>query len=65
MLYNDTTKDAFAEGHVIFQDPEDVIHAERMSLNTVTKRGTIEKGRVFVKNGNFYMTGNEIEKTGE
>jgi LPS-assembly protein len=65
VLYNDTTKDAFAEGHVIFQDLEDVIHAERMSFNTVTKRGTIEKGTVYVKKGNFYMTGNEIEKTGE
>jgi LPS-assembly protein len=65
VLYNDTTKDAFAEGHVIFQDLEDVVHAERMSINTVTKRGTIEKGRVFVKSGNFYVTGNEIEKTGE
>lgn len=65
VLYNDATKDAFAEGHVIFQDTEDVVHAERMSINTVTKRGTIENGRVFVKSGNFYMTGNEIEKTGE
>ena len=65
VLYNDTTKDAFAEGHVIFQDLEDVVHAERMSINTVTKRGTIEKGTVFVKKANFYVTGNEIEKTGE
>ena len=65
VLYNDTTKDAFAEGHVIFQDLEDVVHAEKMSLNTVTKRGTIEHGRVFVKKGNFYMTGDEIDKTGE
>jgi LPS-assembly protein len=65
VLYNDATKDAFAEGHVIFQDAEDVVHAERMSINTVTKRGTIEKGRIFVKSGNFYVTGNEIEKTGE
>jgi len=65
VIYNDTTKDAFAEGHVIFQDLEDVVHAERMSFNTVTKRGTIENGRVFVKKGNFYMTGKEVEKTGD
>ena len=32
ILYNDTTKDAFAEGHVVFQDQGDVIHAEKMSL---------------------------------
>ena len=65
VLYNDTTKDAFAEGHVVFQDQGDVIHAERMSLNMVTQRGTIEKGQVFMKTGNFSMNGNEIEKTGE
>ena len=65
VLYNDTTKDAFAEGHVVFQDLGDVIHAQRMSLNMVTQRGTIEEGQVFVKTGNFSVNGNEIEKTGE
>lgn len=64
VLYNDATKDAFAEGHVVFQEGEDVIHAERMSLNTTTQRGTIEKGQIFIKTGNFYVNGNEIEKTG-
>ena len=65
VLFNDTTKDAFAEGHVIFQDQGDVVHAEKMSLNLVTKRGTIEKGRIFVKTGNFFLDGDEIDKTGE
>jgi LPS-assembly protein len=65
VLYNDTTKDAFAEGHVIFQDQGDVIHAEKMSLNLITKRGHIEKGRIFVKTGNFFLNGDDIEKTGE
>ena len=64
-LFNDTTKDAFAEGHVVFQDAEDVVHGERMSLNLVTNRGTIENGTVFIKKGNFFLTGEEIEKTGE
>lgn len=65
VLFNDTTKEAFAEGHVIFRDQEDTIEAEKMSYNLVTERGTIEKGKVFVKSGNFYLSGNEIEKTGE
>ena len=64
-IFNDTTKDAFAEGHAVFQDEEDVIQGERISLNLVTSRGTIEKGRIFIKKGNFFLTGNEIEKTGE
>jgi LPS-assembly protein len=65
VLFNDTTQDAFAEGHAVFQDQEDVINGERISLNLTTNRGTIENGRVFVKKGNFFLTGNEIEKTGE
>ncbi|MGD0230469.1 MAG: putative LPS assembly protein LptD, partial [Syntrophorhabdales bacterium] len=65
VLYNETTQDTFAEGHVIFEDLGDVVHAERMSLNLVTQRGTIEKGQIFVKTGNFFMIGKEIEKTGE
>lgn len=65
VLFNDTTKDAFAEGHVVFQDQEDEVRGERVSLNLTTNRGTIENGRVFVKKGNFFLTGNEIEKTGE
>ncbi len=65
VIYNDTTQDAFAEGHVLFQDPGDVIHAERMSLNMVTQRGTIENGQVFMKANNFTMNGKEIEKVGE
>jgi len=65
VLYNDVTKDAFAEGHVVFQDQFDTVNAERMSLNMTTQKGTIENGRVFTKAGNFYMNGKEIEKIGE
>ena len=50
---------------MVFQDQGDVIHAERMSLNMATQRGTIENGQVFMKTANFFMNGNEIEKTGE
>ena len=57
--------DAFAEGHVTFEDQSDTIYAEKMSINLVTQKGTIENGRVFTRMGHFYMTGREIEKTGE
>ncbi len=65
VLFNDATKDAYAEGNVVFQDEEDVIYADKISLNFETKLGTIERGRIFIKKGNFYVTGEEIEKTGE
>jgi LPS-assembly protein len=63
--FNDTTKDAFAEGHVVLRDQGDVVEAERVTVNLVTQQGTVEKGRIFVTQGNFSMTGDEIRKTGE
>ncbi len=63
--YNKTTSDVLAEGHVVFQDQEDVIHCERISLNLLTKTGTIEKGNIFIKQGNFHIAGEEIDKVGE
>jgi LPS-assembly protein len=62
---DDNTKDAFAEGHVVFQDQGDVVNAEKMTYNLDTAKGTIEQGKIFVKNGNFYLSGDEMEKTGE
>ena len=63
--YNKNTSDVFAEGHVVFRDQEDVVHCERISLNLLTKTGTIEKGNIFIKQGNFHIVGEEIEKVGE
>jgi LPS-assembly protein len=65
VLLDDNTKDAFAEGHVVFQDQGDVVNAEKMTYNLTTAKGTIEHGKIFVKNGNFYLSGDEMEKTGE
>lgn len=36
-----------------------------MTLNLVTQQGTLEKGDIYVKQGNFYILGDEINKTGE
>ena len=65
VLLDDNTKDAFAEGNVVFQDQGDTINAEKMTYNLATAKGTIEHGKIFVKNGNFYLSGDEMEKTGE
>ena len=63
--YNKTTEDVYAEGNVVFREGEDVIHADKMYLNLATKTGTIEKGKIFIKEGNFNIVGSEIEKLGE
>jgi LPS-assembly protein len=63
--YNEESKDVRAEGNVVFQDGEDMIRAERMTFNLLTKEGTIDKGNLFLKKQNFYILGDEIQKTGE
>ncbi len=65
VFYNDTTKDMLAEGKVTFQDEDDRVSAERMQLNLATRKGTIEKGEIFLKKGNFYITGEKIDKVGD
>jgi LPS-assembly protein len=63
--YHEDSGDVLAEGNVLLQDSEGTIRTERMTLNLVTQEGTIEKGDIYVKQGNFYILGDEIKKTGE
>ena len=46
--YNKETGDVYAEGNVIFQEQGDVVNSEKMYLNLVDKKGTIEKGKIFI-----------------
>ena len=63
--YNKNTEDAYAEGNVVFREGPDVIYCSSMTLNMITRMGTIEKGRIFIKQGNFTIVGSEIEKLGD
>lgn len=65
IFLDDNTKDVTAEGNVVYEDTGDRIEAERMELNLETKKGNLEKARVFIKTGNVYINGQDIEKTGE
>lgn len=65
VFLDDNTRDVTAEGNVVYEDLGDRIECERMQLNLETKKGTLEKARVFIKTGNVYINGSEIEKTGE
>ncbi len=60
--YNQETDDVFAEGNVVYRDGEDVIRCEKMHVNLVTKTGAIEKGTIYVKEGNFTIAGEQIAK---
>jgi LPS-assembly protein len=63
--YNKNTEDVYAEGNVIFTDQGDAVNSDKMYLNLVDKTGTMEKGRIFIKQGHFNIVGEHIEKVGE
>ncbi|MCX5799231.1 MAG: hypothetical protein NTU90_06705, partial [Proteobacteria bacterium] len=41
VVYNENTKEIFAEGNVVFQDGDDVVQCEKLHLNLFTKKGSI------------------------
>lgn len=65
ITYNEENGDIFAEGNVIFQDEEDTLQCEKLHINLFTRMGTIEKGKIFIKKGNFSIAGDKIDKTGD
>jgi LPS-assembly protein len=65
VIYVMDTADVSATGNVVFQDGEDVIRCERLSVNLETKTGTIEKGTIYIKQGNFTIIGEQIDKVGD
>ena len=65
VVYNMDSGDIAASGNIVFQDGEDIIKCERLSLNLETKTGTIEKGTIYIKQNNFTVTGEQIEKVGD
>lgn len=65
VVYCKDTEDVFAEGNVVFREGDDIVRSEKIHVNLMTKTGTIEKGTIFVKQGNFTIIGEQIEKVGE
>ncbi len=65
VLFDEKTQDIFAEGNVVFQDEGDRIECQKLQLNLISKKGKIDSGKIYLKQGNFHITGEEIEKVGE
>ncbi len=63
--FSNKTKDAFAQGNVILISGEDSISCDAMRINLETEIGTINKGTIFIQKDNFYISGEDIRKTGE
>ena len=62
---NMETKDLVAWGNVLLREGEDVIECQRLEVNLETRLGKIHEVRLFLKEQNFHITGQEVEKLGE
>jgi len=65
VIFYDKTKDVVAEGGVVLTEGEDILRCDRLELNIETKKGTIYRGKIFLKKKNFHVTGSKMEKLGE
>ena len=59
------TKDVMAWGNVVLREGEDVLECERLEVNLDTRLGKVHKARLFVKEQNVHIEGEEAEKLGE
>jgi LPS-assembly protein len=62
---NMATKEMVAWGSVLLREGEDVIECQRLEVNLDTRLGRIHQAKLFLKDQNFRITGQEVEKLGE
>ncbi|MCX7965013.1 MAG: LPS assembly protein LptD [Syntrophorhabdaceae bacterium] len=65
IVYNEQTGDIEAQGNVVFQEDGDTLQCDSLKINIFTKTGIINRGKIFIKKGNFNIFGEQIEKTGD
>lgn len=59
------TKNLMAWGNVLLREGEDVLECERLEVNVDTRLGKVYQAKLFLKDQNFHITGQEAEKLGE
>ncbi len=64
LLWQAATQDAAAEGSVELEDAGSKLSGESMQYNMATRQGQIRDARLFVREGNFHLAGEQIEKDG-
>jgi LPS-assembly protein len=62
---NRTTNDSWAHGHALLFSEGDTLEGDLLEINLETKNGFAHDGRMFYIKNHLYVTGSEIEKTGE
>ncbi len=59
------TNEMIAWGNVILTEGEDVLECERLEVNLDSRMGRVFQGKLFLKDQNFHIAGQEAEKLGE
>ncbi len=63
--YDRKNKKAYALGNVVLMAGKDVVYGDRMTLDLEKRTGTAYQGMVFIREGNYRLWGDKIQKTGE
>lgn len=65
VVLNRETRKAEATGNVVLVKGNDVLRGSKMTIDLETKLGIILRGTLFLKQQNYYLRGEEIERIGE
>jgi LPS-assembly protein len=65
LLWQAATQDAEAKGAVQLEDAGTSMSGSKMQYNMATGQGQVSDGRVLVREGNFHLAGQLIEKEGQ
>jgi LPS-assembly protein len=63
--YDHQNRHALAEGNVVLTVGQDILSGSRLDIDLENQVGSIENAYLFLKENNFHITGEKIEKTGE
>ena len=63
--YNHETQHALARGNVVLTVGQDILTGSQLDIDLENQVGWIKNAYLFLKENNFHITGNKIEKTGE
>jgi LPS-assembly protein len=62
--YNHKTRRAFARGNVVLTVGQDILTGSQLDIDLEKQVGWIENAYLFLKENNFHITADKIEKTG-
>ena len=63
--YDHKTRHAFARGNVVLTVGQDILSGSQLDIDLESQAGWIENAYLFLKENNFHITGDKIEKTGD